>query len=575
MMTAAFGLKIISNAWSLALAAPSKTFSATRLDQVLPLLESAEAAARSGYYVALMLSYEAAPAFDTALKTHSLSSFPLAWAAVFPNRCEPENETGGAYRTSKWEPQIDRSEYNASVAKIRDLIIAGDTYQVNYSFPITSIFGGDAFTWYLDLCLAQGAQYCAYLDLGRYQLLSLSPELFFMKNGNLVTTKPMKGTMRRGRWSAEDEQLAASLANSTKDKAENVMIVDLLRNDLGKVSVAGTVRVSELFQLERFETLWQMTSTVESRLKDGVSFAELMGALFPCGSVTGAPKIRTMEIINDLEPFPRGAYTGAIGFLRPGGDCIFNVAIRTLVLDSLSGQATLNVGGGVTIDSTADGEYEECVLKSSFLQQSSDAFELLESILLEAGCYFLLERHLDRLKSSASFFGFPFPGEEILSKLLSISGDQPTGLRKISLLLAKDEQTKIQVESLKTHPSEPRRAALARRPVNCDDRLLFHKTTSRSLYSNELKANPACDDVVLWNKKGEVTESTIANVVVPLDGELLTPPQSSGLLPGTFRGELLAEGKIRERVITVEELRRSTEFFLINSVHKWMKAMLV
>src|SRR5260370_2513474 len=192
----------------------------------------------------------------------------------------------------------------------------------------------------------------------------------------------MKGTIRRGRWTAEDEQLAASLANSTKDKAENVMIVDLLRNDLGKVSVAGTVRVSELFQLERFETLWQMTSTVESRLKDGVSFAELMGALFPCGSVTGAPKIRTMEIINDLEPFPRGAYTGAIGFLRPGGDCIFNVAIRTLVLDSLSGQATFGVGGGVTYDSTAELEYEECLVKSTFLFNRPITFQLLESILL-------------------------------------------------------------------------------------------------------------------------------------------------------------------------------------------------
>jgi para-aminobenzoate synthetase/4-amino-4-deoxychorismate lyase len=385
----------------------------------------------------------------------------------------------------------------------------------------------------------------------------------------------MKGTIKRGRWTAEDEQLAMSLANSAKDKAENVMIVDLLRNDLGKVSVAGTVRVSELFQLERFETLWQMTSTVESSLQGGVSFAELMGALFPCGSVTGAPKVRTMEIINDLEPFPRRAYTGTIGFLRPGGDCIFNVAIRTLLLDSLSGQVTFNVGGGVTIDSTAEREYEECLLKSSFLHQSADAFELLESILLEGNRYFLLERHLDRLKSSASFFGFPFPGEEILSKLLSISGDHPMGPWKIRLLLAKDGQTKIQVESVKTHGSKSRRAALARRPVNCNDRLLFHKTTSRSLYSNELKAHPACDDVVLWNTKGEVTESTIANVVVPLDGELLTPPQSSGLLPGTFRAELLAEGKIRERVITVEALRRSPEFFLINSVHKWMKAKLV
>ena len=263
------------------------------------------------------------------------------------------------------------------------------------------------------LCLAQGAQYSAYLDLGRYKVLCLSPELFFERRGNHVITRPMKGTVRRGRWPAEDRELAEWLKQSAKDRAENVMIVDLLRNDLGKVSVPGSVRVSSLFDIERFETVWQMTSTVESTLKDGVSLVELMSALFPCGSITGAPKIRTMEIIRELERSPRGAYTGTIGLLKPGGDCVFNVAIRTVVVDTETNQATFGVGGGVTIDSTAEREYEECLVKSRFLHTSPVEFQLFESMLLEDGEYFLLARHLERLRSSAEYFGFRFPEEEI------------------------------------------------------------------------------------------------------------------------------------------------------------------
>src|SRR6185503_17776660 len=303
------------------------TRTAKRIDDVLPVLEFAEREARSGSYVAVMLSYEAAPAFDPAFVTHAPSDFPLAWAAVVN---DTSGEEHGSYSSTTWIPLVNRDEYDRSVSRIRELIAAGDTYQVNYSFPLTSSFNGDAFAWFRDLCAAQGAQYSVYLDLGRYRVLCLSPELFFERRGNHVITRPMKGTVRRGRWPAEDRELAQWLANSTKDRAENVMIVDLLRNDLGKVSIPGSVRVSSLFDLERFETVWQMTSTVESTLRDGTTLVVLMRALFPCGSITGAPKIRTMQIIRELERFPRGAYTGAIGLLKPGGDCVFNVAIRTV-----------------------------------------------------------------------------------------------------------------------------------------------------------------------------------------------------------------------------------------------------
>ena len=314
--------------------------------------------------MAVMLSYEAAPAFDSALVTHQPSDFPLAWAAILT---DTRNTSTGVSSSSRWIPRVSRDEYDESVARIKELIAAGDTYQVNYSFPLTASFKGDSFAWFHDLYLAQSAPYSAYLDLGRYQVLCLSPELFFERRGNHVVTRPMKGTIRRGRSPVEDRELAQSLRESAKDRAENVMIVDLLRNDLGKVSVPGSVRVSSLFDLECFETVWQMTSTVEATLKHETSLVDLMTALFPCGSITGAPKIRTMQIIRELERFPRGAYTGTIGLLKPGGDCIFNVAIRTVVVDTELSIATFGVGGGVTIDSTADREYEECLVKSLFL----------------------------------------------------------------------------------------------------------------------------------------------------------------------------------------------------------------
>jgi para-aminobenzoate synthetase / 4-amino-4-deoxychorismate lyase len=530
--------------------------SATGIEDVISVLEFAEREARSGSHVAVMLSYEAAPAFDQAFVTHKPSDFPLAWAAVFEETAT--NEDLESYSSPVWTPLVNRDEYDRSVSRLKELIAAGDTYQVNYTFPLTSSFNsGDALSWYHDLCVAQGAEYSAYLDLGRYKVLCLSPELFFERRGNHVITRPMKGTARRGRWPAEDREMEEWLKYSEKDRAENVMIVDLLRNDLGKVSIPGSVRVSSLFDLERFETVWQMTSTVESELCEGTSLVDLMRALFPCGSITGAPKIRTMQIIRELERFPRGAYTGTIGLLKPGGDCVFNVAIRTVVIDTESGMATFGVGGGVTIDSTAEREYEECLVKSRFLHSRPVEFQLFESILLEDGEYFLLAEHLERLKDSAEYFGFEYSMEEI-TEALSIKEE---GSVKVRLTLWKDgriETRMTRIELLDLHG-----LALATEPVDSSDRFLFHKTTRRR----------GRDDVIFWNERGEVTESSIANLVVSIDGELFTPPIECGLLPGVFRNHLLAERKIKERVITIEEFKNAQEFFLINSVRKWIRIL--
>ena len=532
--------------------------SATRVDEVLRVLEFAERESNLGSYVAVMLSYEAAPAFDPVLSVHQPSEFPLAWAGAFADATNLTTEESATIASTSWAPRVTRAEYDHAVTSIRELIAAGDTYQVNYTFPLTSKFDGEAFAWYRDLCVAQGAQYSAYLDLGRYKVLCLSPELFFERRGDQVITRPMKGTVQRGRWPAEDRELARWLKHSSKDRAENVMIVDLLRNDLGKVSVPGSVRVSSLFDLERFETVWQMTSTVESTLREGTSLVELMRALFPCGSITGAPKIRTMQIIHELERFPRGVYTGAIGLLKPGGDCVFNVAIRTVVIDSESGVATFGVGGGVTIDSTAEREYEECLVKSRFLRSGPVEFQLFESILLENGEYFLLADHIARLKDSAAYFGFRCAIDEINDALERIK--TTTGSFKVRLTLWKDGRIETQITQIELL-RDVTRVELARTPVDSSDRFLFHKTTRQR----------DCGDVVFWNERGEVTESSIANLVVPLHGELFTPPIACGLLPGVFRNHLLAQGKIKERVITIEEFKTAKEIFLINSVRKWIR----
>lgn len=543
--------------WRLVLDEPFAVVEAWRIEDVLPLLEFAESEAKAGAYAAVMISYEAAPAFDDALSVHSTQDFPLAWVALFKKPSEVDKQGNGSFAASSWSPKISKNEYESAVTRIHELIATGDTYQVNYSFPLTATFSGDAYAWYRELCEAQRVAYSTYIDLGRYRVLSLSPELFFERRGARVITRPMKGTAQRGRWLAEDEELKQRLQQSTKDKAENIMIVDLLRNDLGKVSVPGSVHVSSMFKAERYETVWQLTSTVESTLRTRTGLADLMSALFPCGSVTGAPKIRTMQIIRELEPFPRGAYTGAIGLLRPGGDCIFNVAIRTVVVDTKTGVATFGVGGGVTIDSTAEGEYEECLLKSRFLQRRPADFELFESMLLEDGKIFLLERHIDRLKKSAAYFGFRF---EFPSDLAD------SGTWKIKVRLQRNGNFTVERSPI-TDLTNLMRVSLADAPIDSSDPFLFHKTTKRDSYINE--------NIIFWNERGEVTESSIANVVVSIDDQLYTPPISSGLLAGTFRDQLLAEGKIQERVITVAELKNAKQFFLINSVRKWMKAELV
>ena len=567
-----------SPGWAAYFDTPVSVYQANRLEDVLPVLMRAEEASQNHQWVVVMMSYEAAPAFDPAMKVRYPRAFPLAWVAIFERVETQLSDHGPLYEPNEepeWKPLITRENYRKGIARIKDLITRGDTYQVNYTFPLQAEFRGDTWAWYRHLGRNQGAGYCAYLDLGPYQVLSFSPELFFERKGDRLQTRPMKGTLPRGRWLEEDEFQIQQLRSSVKNRAENIMIVDLLRNDLGKISALGSVKVTELCQVERYETLLQMTSTIKSTIPRNVTLLDLLKALFPCGSITGAPKIRTMEIIQEIESNPRLVYTGTIGYIRPGGNCVFNVAIRTLWHERETGKTQMGVGGGITIDSSADDEYAECLLKSQFLKRQSPDFELLETLLLENGTYFLLHRHLLRMQRSAHYFGFSWNEMAVNERLDRIRTDHLQGAWRIRLLAARDGTVQTEVSSMGPQIHEAGRVAFAPQPVDSLCPFLFNKTTYRAVYDSQIATRPDCDDLIFWNEQGEVTESSVANIVLETGGIGWTPPRSSGLLAGTFRDELLEQGRIRERMINKEELRMAETFFFINSVRKWIPVQLV
>ena len=549
-------------------------------EQVRQALEAAADAASRGCWSVVALSYEAAAAFDSALTTRPATQFPLAWVGIYDRPdASPIAPAPAMFQAGEWRPQIVPADYHRAVERVRDYIAAGETYQTNLTFPLSCDFSGEARAWYRQLGMAQGAGYCCYLDLGRYRVLSLSPELFFERRGNRLITRPMKGTMRRGRWLEEDEERSRNLAASHKNRAENLMIVDLLRNDLGRISIPGTVQVSGLFEVEKYETLWQMTSTITAECRPETTLPEIFRALFPGGSITGAPKIRTMQIISELESFPRQIYTGAIGFIRPGGDCVFNIAIRTILLDLRTGIATFGVGGGITYDSTPEDEYDECRLKASFLGRSrpefSPEFRLLETLLLDEGEYFLLDRHLARIGSSARYFGFSWDEDQVKTALDLTGAERGSGSWRVRLLTGRDGSLEIETHRLPPDPPRPRRVALSAQPIDLRDPFIYHKTTHRPAYEQARNDRPDCDDLIFWNERGEITESSLANVVLLKDGIGWTPPRDSGLLAGTFRNHLLESGEIRERAIHRDELRSADSIYLINSVRRWMPAVLI
>lgn len=550
---------------------------------VVPALAQIESAVQNGLYAAGFLSYEAATSLDPPLPTVEMTGFPLVWFGLYrelrsiPLREWWRQDHQGFNQAFEWHPTISREEYLSAVEKIRDYIAAGDIYQVNFTLRGRCRFSGDASAFFRDLCRSQPTPYSAFIDLDGHSILSASPELFFQLDNGVLTVRPMKGTARRGRWRTEDVEIAAMLRENDKERAENLMIVDLLRNDLGRVSENGSVTVNSLFDVEALGTVHQMTSTISSRLRPDVGLTELFRSLFPCGSITGAPKKRSMEIIAELEGSPRGLYTGCIGYLSPGmRKAVFSVAIRTVVIDKDSGTGELGVGSGITWYSAPDAEYHECLSKGLFVRNIPPEFKLLESLLLETETgYFLLERHLERLCDSARYFGFPIDAASVRATLEKLAHGVKGG-SKARLMLSSDGSVATEIEPLRDtgNPTGPY-IAFATTPVDSANPFLYHKTSNREVYRCELEKRPDCTDVIFVNERGEVTEGAVSNVVIRNAGLLLTPPVTSGLLPGTFRAELLENGEIGEQVLMPSDLEQADAIYLINSVRRWRRVRLV
>jgi len=553
---------------------PAKIIRADALDQVIPALEQVWDAVNHGWYAAGFLAYEAAPAFDPAYRVKEAADLPLLWFGLF-DRAEKAAVNRlhhlDPFQIGAWVANTNQKEYRQSIDRIKTEIKAGNTYQVNYTIALETEFTGDDFAFYEQLSDAQQGGFSAYLNIGSYRILSASPELFFRWEKNTLTTQPMKGTAKRGLMALEDATRRRELYLSEKNRAENVMIVDLLRNDLGKIADFGSVRVPKLFEITKYPTVFQMTSTVQATVPETTTLADIFRSLFPCGSVTGAPKISTMNIIAEEEKSPRGVYCGAIGYLTPQKQVYFSVPIRTVVIDKKRGTARYGVGGGITWDSTAQDEYEEILAKAAVLDEEYPDFALLETMHWDQRNYTYLNRHLHRLRASAEYFDYPYREDEIREALDAHQRSYPGQKRRARLLLFRDGRTEIEsVPHVPFVKDIMQTVVLANNAIDRNNRFFYHKTTNRQIYDQYKNAFPDAFDVLLWNENNEITEFTIGNIVVEINGGYFTPPVSCGLLAGTLREALLEKGKISERIITINDLAKASRIWMINSLRGWV-----
>ena len=567
---------------SFALARPEVVHCASTLPEVADVVSKAEAAVRNGRWVAGFVTYEAGPAFDPALEVSpvdgsSVEELPLAWFAEYDARHAVDDPFDGTYRLGDWVPTISPADHHAAVGTIREHIRQGRTYQVNHTFRLEADFAGDAASLYRDLSRSQTCGYGSFIDTGRWAIASASPELFFEWRDGKLISRPMKGTVRRGTTLADDEDQRQFLFGSEKNRAENLMIVDMVRNDLGRICTTGSVRVPEIFTIEKYDTVWQMTSTVVGTPIPGSTLLDVFGALFPSASITGAPKVATMGIIADLERTPRGVYCGTVGFGGPGPsgpEWAFNVAIRTVLVDRESGRAIYGTGGGITYDSTPGDEFDEALLKTRVLDRRSADLELIETIRWDPGSGFhRLALHLERLSSSSWYFDVPLDTAEVRAALGRAVRRSEHGL---VLRLRVDRAGWISVDAapLPPRPAHPIRLAIDTQPIDPGDPLLYHKTSNRAVYERAADRFPDHDDVVLVGPDGRVTETTIANLAVQVDGQWFTPPLTDGLLPGVERRALIGDGTLRERHITIDDVLAASSLARFNSVRGWEPCVL-
>jgi para-aminobenzoate synthetase / 4-amino-4-deoxychorismate lyase len=591
--------------------APQRVCLANDLAEIPALFVAIEGAVASGSFAAGYFAYECGGFFEPstlpAPGTVGQQAEPLAWFGIYESCFLFDHRTGKfvdgdppalaeihkAHTQVPAAPQFQASlamtapQYAKRIEAIHEWIRAGDIYQLNFTVPIEIHAEGSKAALYAALGRRQPVEFGAFLHCRpERRILSFSPELFFDLRVNgadrQIVTRPMKGTAPRGRTSKEDREIAAWLAKDEKNCAENLMIVDLLRNDLGRLANFGSVRVENLFAVERYRTLWQMTSTVRAALRPEVNFQQIFRALFPCGSITGAPKVRAMQLAAGLEERPRGVSTGAIGFFSRERS-VFNVAIRTLALEGERG--SMGVGSGIVIDSNAADEYRECLLKAEFLlrplDEHAEEFSLIETLLWQDG-YPLIELHLDRLEDSAAYFDFHCERAIVKAALESVA-DQFADRkpRKIRLLLDREGGLHLEYEELlpelSNDASKPGRVRIAAERTDPRDRMLYHKTTHRPLYAEAFKAaaQEGFADVLFCNQREEVTEGAISNLFVKKNGRWYTPPAECGLLAGVYRRHLLeTRTDIEERILYLEDLRHADAIYLANAVRGLRKVVI-
>jgi para-aminobenzoate synthetase/4-amino-4-deoxychorismate lyase len=550
---------------------------ADHIDGVTEAIRDAERRVKEhGEWVVLVIAYEAAAAFDQAMSAAAEppSGTPYVWWQSFGERSVasplPPIESTVVAR----DRRPNRFPHAEAVESVRSRIEAGDVYQVNVTDRFEGRFVGTPLEMYAGLLGVQRCAFGAYIEMGDRVVASASPELFFRWDDSTIECRPMKGTAERRPRPDDDERAAAVLRASSKEQAENVMIVDLLRNDLGRIARPGSVHVSELFTVERYETVWQLTSTIRAEVTDDIELVDVLSALFPCGSITGAPKIAAMEIITELEADPRGVYCGAIGVLAPAGHgprAEFSVPIRTAVLDPATNSYVYGAGGGITWSSNAEAEDAEVRAKARILTRSHRELSLLETLRNDADGVANVAAHVDRMEASAGWFGFPFDREEVETRLTAI--EPAIGIERVRLLV--DEAGAVIVER---HPldSSPGPVLLALDDVlsKSDDPYCCHKTTWRRHYVDARARHPGADDVVLVNELGHAIETTIANLTYRIDDRWYVPPLSDGGLPGIARQIALDRGQAVERSIIANDLYECDELAVVNDLRGWRTANL-
>jgi len=561
---------------SLDFAAPRAVLQALQPGEVRAVIDAAEAAAQAGAWVVGWLAYEAAGAFDSALPTHAPDG-PLAWFGVHDAPLGPlvSPPCAEAAPHAAWaDTPTDRSDFDGHVQALLQAIAQGELYQANLTARWRGARRqGSALALFEALRREQPADWAVFVDAGGLQVLSASPELFFDWDRDQVLTRPMKGTAPRGRDAADDVALAAQLRASPKERAENVMVVDLLRNDLSRVALPGSVQVPALFEVQALPTVWQMTSDVRARTRPGTRLFDLLQALFPCGSVTGAPKRQAMRRIVRHERGARGVYCGAVGVLRPGGGATFNVGIRTV---TVRGRAlSLGVGSGITAGSVARSEWREWQHKAAFAQRAAEPFDLLETLALDNGQWRHEPLHRERMAASARHFGFAWTGSDWAQALQALAAGHPAGHWRVRVLGSRNGRIVATAHALAPTPA-PVRLVLADRPfLAAHSPFVRHKTTRRAHYETAEQPAAGVFDTLLWNDDGELTECVRGNVALRFELEgWLTPALDSGLLPGIGRQVALAEGRVREAVLPVSRLGEAREVAFLNSLRGWLPAVL-